>query len=167
MKRRVAITGLGVKCSVGNKVDEFWKNIVDGKHGIKLIDTFDTSSLNVKVAAINSEFKPEEYLDKKEIRRTDRFCQFAIAAAQDALDDAGNLKENYDPFRVGVIVSSGIGGFETIEKEYISSEKAAYTDFGGNKLDVLSKNNRKYATKDGMEFISAVKKYEEEVLLKR
>lgn len=132
MKRRVAITGLGVKCSVGNKVDEFWKNIVDGKHGIKLIDTFDTSSLNVKVAAIDSEFKPEEYLDKKEIRRTDRFCQFAITAAQDALNDAGNLKEIYDPFRVGVIVSSGIGGFETIEKEY-----SKYMQKGGGRISVF------------------------------
>lgn len=132
MKRHVVITGIGIKCSVGNRVDEFWKNICAAKHGIRRIDTFDTTSSEVKVAAINSDFKPEEYLDRKTLRRTDRFCQFAIAAAEDALEDAGNLKDCYDPFRVGVIVSSGIGGFGTIEKEY-----SKYLEKGGKRISVF------------------------------
>lgn len=117
--RRVVITGVGVKTPVGNQLDVFWDNIKNGRHGIKRIDTFDTSDIEVKVAAINSDFDPLEYMEKKELRRTDLFCQFAIAAAQDALQDCGgDLKESYDPYRIGVIVGSGIGGMPTIEAEH-------------------------------------------------
>lgn len=117
--RRVVITGVGVKTPVGNQLDVFWDNILNGRHGIKRIDTFDTSDIDVKVAAINSDFDPLDYMEKKELRRTDLFCQFAIAAAQDALQDCGaDLKESYDPYRIGVIVGSGIGGMPTIEAEH-------------------------------------------------
>lgn len=117
--RRVVITGMGVKTPVGNQLDVFWNNITSGKHGIKMIDTFDTSDIDVKVAALNSDFDPLDYIEKKELRRTDRFCQFAVAAAQDAVEDCGtDLKEVYDPYRIGVIVASGIGGMPVIEAEH-------------------------------------------------
>lgn len=132
MKRRVVITGMGVKSSVGNTIDSFWSNIVAGKHGIRPIQSFDTSDLNVKVAAEDLEFSPLDYLDKKEMRRTDRFCQLALGAAVDALETNQNLKDSYDPFRVGVIVSSGIGGFSTIEAEY-----SKYMQKGGKRISVF------------------------------
>lgn len=117
--RRVVITGIGMKTPVGNTKQEFWKNICDGKHGIRPIEIFDTSDIDVKVAAVNSEFDYEECMDKKEARRTDRFCQLALAAAQDALKDCGSdLKNLYDPYRIGVIVSSGIGGLPYMEQEH-------------------------------------------------
>lgn len=117
--RRVVITGIGMKTPVGNTKQEFWKNICDGKHGIRLIEAFDTSDMDVKVAAENSDFSYEGYMDKKEARRNDRFCHFALAAAIDALKDCGcDLKEEYDTYRIGVIVSSGIGGLLTLEQEH-------------------------------------------------
>lgn len=117
--RRVVITGMGVKSAIGNTKETFWNSLCQGKHGFKLIDTFDTSDIEIKVAAINSDFNYEECMDKKEARRTDRFCQFAVAAAQEAMNDCGvELKEEYDPYRVGVIVSSGIGGLPILEQEH-------------------------------------------------
>lgn len=118
MKRRVVITGMGVKTPVGNTLDKFWENICQGKHGITRIEEFEQRGMQVSVAAVNTEFDPLEYIEKKELRRTDRFCQFALGAAADALKQSGDLKENYDPFRIGVLVGSGIGGFSTIEAEY-------------------------------------------------
>lgn len=117
-KRRVVITGIGIKSCIGNNVEDFWSNIKAGKHGIKPIEFFDPSNIDVKVAAYDYDFDPTPYFEnKKEIRRTDRFCQFAVASSIDAIEDAGDLKSAYDPFRVGVIFSSGIGGISTIEKE--------------------------------------------------
>ena len=117
--KRVVITGIGVKSAIGNTKEVFWENICAGKHGIRLIDTFDTTDFDIKVAALDNDFNSEEYMDKKEARRTDRFCQMAVAAALDAMKDCGcELKEAYDPFRVGVIVGSGIGGLHTWEAEH-------------------------------------------------
>lgn len=117
-KRRVVITGMGIKSSIGNDLTSYWNNLKNGVHGIRPIEFMDTTGLDVKVASYDYNFEPLEYFSKKELRRTDRFCQLALAATRDALNGE-NLLENYDPFRVGVVFSSGIGGMGTIEKEHI------------------------------------------------
>ncbi|MDE5852673.1 MAG: beta-ketoacyl-ACP synthase II [Oscillospiraceae bacterium] len=116
-KRRVVVTGMGVKSSIGNSVSEFWDSLKSGKHGIKPITFIDASNLDISLASYDYDFDPTEYFDKKELRRTDRFCQFAISSARDALKE--NDLSKYDPYRVGVIFSSGMGGMGTIEREHI------------------------------------------------
>ena len=116
-KRRVVVTGLGVKSSIGNSVDCFLKSLKNAEVGIKPISFLDTSSLDVKVASYDYDFNPLDYFEKKELRKTDRFCQMAVAATKDALKGQDVLS-TYNPYRVGVIYSSGIGGMSTIEKEY-------------------------------------------------
>ena len=85
MNRRVVITGAGAVSPVGLTVPAFWDSLKNGRHGIRLIDEFDTSDVPVKVAALIKDFDPTQYIDKKEVRRTDRYCQFAIAAAKEAV----------------------------------------------------------------------------------
>ena len=116
--RRVVITGIGVISPVGSDVDTFWQNITAGKHGITPIDNLDTSDLDVKLAATVRDFDPvgRGWLEKRELRRNDRYCQFAIGAAKMALADCGSDLSDLDPYRVGVIVGSGIGGMETFEE---------------------------------------------------
>lgn len=101
-KRRVVITGMGIKSSIGNDLTSYWNNLKNGVHGIRPIEFMDTMGLDVKVASYDYDFEPLEYFSKKELRRTDRFCQLALAASRDALNGE-NLLENYDPFRVGVV----------------------------------------------------------------
>ncbi|HIZ54701.1 MAG TPA: beta-ketoacyl-ACP synthase II [Firmicutes bacterium] len=113
--RRVVITGIGVKSAVGNTKEVFWENLLAGRHGIRPIDAFDTSDLEVKLAAAIRDFDPLQYMDKKEVRRNDRYCQLAIAATVDAMQDCGSEFKELDPFRVGVIFSTGIGGISTFE----------------------------------------------------
>lgn len=132
MSRRVVITGLGAITPVGNTVEETFDNIVKGNHGIDTIKAFDVSESEVKLAAEVKGFDPLQYIDKKELRRTDRFNQFAVAAAVQAVEDCGTQFEDLDPYRVGVIVGSGIGGFQTIEKEYSS-----FLEKGGNRVSVF------------------------------
>ncbi|WP_067931470.1 beta-ketoacyl-ACP synthase II [Alicyclobacillus kakegawensis] len=114
MKRRVVITGLGVVTPLGNDVSTFWDNLVAGRSGISRIESFDVSSLPVQIAGQVKEFEVEKYLDPKEARRIDRFAQFAIAAATQAVEDSGLdiREENAD--RVGVYIGSGIGGIHTL-----------------------------------------------------
>lgn len=116
-KRRVVVTGIGVKSSIGNTVECFLNSLKNGEIGIKPIDFLDTESLEVKVASYDYEFDPLDYFEKKEIRKMDRFCQMAVSATRDALKDQ-DVFSTYDPYRVGVIYSSGIGGISTIEKEH-------------------------------------------------
>lgn len=116
-KRRVVITGMGIKSSIGNDITSYWNNLQNGIHGIRPIEFMDTTGLDIKVASYDYDFDPLEYFDKKELRRTDRFCQLGLAAARDALNGE-KLLEYYDPFRVGVVFSSGIGGMGTMEKEH-------------------------------------------------
>lgn len=120
MKRRVVVTGIGIKSCIGNNIEEFFSSLKSGKNGIKPIEFTNTENIDVKVAAYNYEFKPEDYFEKREIRKTDRFCQFAVASAKDALGrkENENLLDFYDCYDVGVIFSSGIGGMQTIEKEH-------------------------------------------------
>lgn len=122
MNKRVVITGMGVISSVGNDVQTYWKNLKDGVCGIELIDSFPTDNLPVKIAGKIKDFNPEDYgMDKPFIRKQDRFTQFGMAAAYQAMNDAGLVTEgegaNIDPFRLGVYVGSGIGGFEVQFRE--------------------------------------------------
>lgn len=117
MKRRVVVTGLGAITPVGNDVETFWNSLKNGVVGIGPITTFDTAEYKAKLAAEVKDFDPKKYMDNKTARRMERFSQFAVAAAKEALEDAGIDMENEDPFRVGVSVGSGIGGLDAIERE--------------------------------------------------
>ena len=112
--RRVVVTGLGMLSPVGNNVTSSWKNIIEGSSGVKEINRFDTSGFETKFAA-TVDIKPEEYLDKKETRRTDPFIQFGLIASKECLDDSKIDLENIDLNRFGVSIGSGIGWLGTIE----------------------------------------------------
>lgn len=116
--RRVVVTGMGVISPVGNTVNEFWKNIKNGKNGIDFITRFDTDDIDIKLAAEVKDFNPEDYIDKKEVKRNALFCQYAIASANQALQDSGTDFSDIDPYKVGVIIGSGIGGMDIIENEH-------------------------------------------------
>lgn len=118
MKRRVAVTGLGVVAPIGNTVEEFWKCIKEGKVGIGPITKFDTSGYDVKIAAEVKGFVAKERLDFRSARRMEPFSQYAAAAAREAFMDAGIDMEQEDPYRAGVIIGSGIGSLETVEENY-------------------------------------------------
>ena len=117
MKRRVVVTGLGAITPVGNDVETFWNSLKNGVVGIGPITTFDTAEYKAKLAAEVKDFDPKKYMDNKTARRMERFSQFAVAAAKEALEDAGIDMEKEDPFRVGVSVGSGNGGLDAIERE--------------------------------------------------
>jgi 3-oxoacyl-[acyl-carrier-protein] synthase II len=116
--KRVVITGMGVVTSIGQDMDTFWHNIKEGNHGISFIERFDTTDLEVKVAAEIKDFDPSKCFDKKELRRTDLYTQYAMEATRQALENSGTDFKDLDPFRVGVIVGSGIGGFGSTEIEH-------------------------------------------------
>lgn len=118
MSRRVVITGMGAITPIGNSVKEFWENAKKGTVGIDYITKFDTSKHKVKLAAEVKGFNPEDYMDKRAARRLDPFCQYAIAAAQEAMDSAGLKVTEENADRIGVMVGSGIGGLQTIENEH-------------------------------------------------
>lgn len=114
--KRVVVTGLGVVSPVGNSVAEFWENLIAGKNGIDYITRFDTTDYKVKVAAEVKDYDPSLYMEKSEIRKTDRFVQYALGAATQAVADSG-IEEKVEPVRFGVYFGSGIGGFETFTEE--------------------------------------------------
>ena len=114
--KRVVITGMGCITPVGNDVDSFWNNIVAGNHGFGEITKFDASEMKVKLAAEVKDFQPESYIEKNEIKRTDLFSQYAIAAATQAMEESG-IFGKVEPDRLGVYISSGIGGMKTFETE--------------------------------------------------
>lgn len=118
MKRRIVITGLGLISPVGNDVKSFWQSLCAGRSGIGKITHFDASAYDSKIAGEVRDFDPAKYLSPKDIRRTDRFTQFAVAAANMAIGDSKIDISSSDPFRFGVIVGSGIGGIHTIETEH-------------------------------------------------
>lgn len=117
MKRRVVVTGLGAITPVGNSVDSFWNSIKEGKNGIDNISLFDTTDFKVKMAGEVKDFKPEDYLNKKECKRMDRYTQFALVASNEAVKDSGLNMEEIDKDRVSIIFGSGIGGLSTIENQ--------------------------------------------------
>lgn len=116
--RRVVITGMGAITPIGNSVEEFWDGIKKGKTGFGPITYFDTADYRCKLAAEVKDFDPTQYMDKKSARRMEQFCQFAVAAAGQAIADAGLTMEQEDPYMVGCSVGSGIGSLQAMEREY-------------------------------------------------
>ena len=116
--KRVVITGIGAVTPVGKDAPSTWESICAGRHGITKIDRFGTEDLGVSVAALVKDFDPSSILDRKEQRRTDPYCQFALYAATEALRDCGSDLKDLDPYRVGVIIGSGIGGMQTFEENH-------------------------------------------------
>lgn len=114
--KRVVVTGMGVISPVGNDIDTFFQNITNGVCGIDFIKKFDTTDYKVKVAAEVKDFNAADYMPKPQIRKTDLFCQYALAAAQQAVEDSGIIG-NIEPERLGVYVGSGIGGMNTFVTE--------------------------------------------------
>lgn len=123
MSRRVVVTGLGAISPVGNNVSDMWKNLVDGVCGIETITEFDTSDLKVHIAGTVKDFVPENFgIEKREARKLDLYCQYAIAAAQEAVDDSGIIG-NIDENRFGVYIGAGIGGLHTFVNNTLAMDK--------------------------------------------
>ncbi|ABW19001.1 beta-ketoacyl-ACP synthase II [Alkaliphilus oremlandii] len=117
MKRRVVITGMGCITPIGSSIDKFWDSLIKGVSGISNITRFDTTDFPTQIAGEVKDFCPEEYIEKREVKRMDRFSQFAVAASKMAVAD-GNLDlDAIDKNRFGVILGSGIGGMETMEEQ--------------------------------------------------
>ena len=121
-KRRVVITGMGVVSPCGVGIDKFWDSMINGRSGITNYERISTENQVVKVSGeIKAEdFNPENYISPKEIKRTDRYTQYGIAAADEAIADAGLSTNDYDPYKIGVMVSSGAGGFESFERGHLA-----------------------------------------------
>ncbi len=117
MQKRVVITGLGVLCSVGIGKKEFWTGLVNGKSGIDTIACFDAADYSSRIAGEIKNFNPEDFVDRKKIRRSDRFVLFALAAAKLCMEDSKLDREKEDGSRLGVIVGSGIGGLTSVQDE--------------------------------------------------
>ena len=115
---RVVVTGMGAITPIGNDVESFWNGLKDKKVGIGPITYFDTAEYKAKLAAQVKEFDPKQYMDPKAARRMETFSQYAVAAAKQALEDAGIDMTKEDPYRVGVCVGSGIGSLQAVEREY-------------------------------------------------
>ena len=120
MTRRVVITGVGVITTLGNEVPEFWDNICAGKSGIGPLKRFDCSEYKVRFGGELKDFDATEHMDieNKEVKRLDRFCQFAVVAAHKAIEQSGIDFSHGDPFRNGVLIGSGIGGLQEIELQH-------------------------------------------------
>jgi 3-oxoacyl-[acyl-carrier-protein] synthase II len=117
MCKRVVITGMGALTPIGNNVDEFWENVKKGTVGISEITKYDTTEHKVKLAAELKNFDVTEFLDRKEARRMDSFCQYAIVAAREAMRQSGLVVTEENADRVGCIIGSGVGGIKIIEDE--------------------------------------------------
>ena len=116
--KRVVVTGLGAITPIGVGVDNFWNGLKEGKVGIKSIDRFDVTDYKAKVAGQIDDFNPGDYMDVKATKRMERFCQFAVAAAKEAMEDAGIDMTKEEPYKVGVSVGSGIGSLDAIERDH-------------------------------------------------
>ena len=131
-KRRVVVTGLGAVTPIGNNVADFWSGVKEGKVGIGPITKFDTTDYKVKNAAEVKGFVAKEFMDFKAAKRMEPFSQYAVAAAKEAYADAGLDIEKEDAFRAGVIIGSGIGSLQEVEKSY-----ARILEKGPNKVNPL------------------------------
>jgi len=118
MKKRVVVTGIGVISPVGNTKDEFWSAIVSGKNGVGPMTSFDCKDYTSRIAGEVKDFTPHPFIPKKELRRMEKFVQFAVTAAKEAVDDSGLDISKEDPFRIGVLVGSGIGSLRIIEEQH-------------------------------------------------
>ncbi|WP_425397021.1 beta-ketoacyl-ACP synthase II [Aeoliella sp.] len=117
MKRRVVVTGLGTVTSLSLKVDDLWQKILAGQSGIHEFKLFDTTNHKVKFGGDIHDWNPQDYIERKDLKKLDRFTQFALVCAVDAVNDSGLDFSKEDPFRCGVIVGSGIGGLNEIEEQ--------------------------------------------------
>ena len=117
-KRRVVITGLGALAPNGNSVSEYWDALISGTSGIDHITYFDTENLSVKIAGELSNFNPEDYFDKKEIRKLDPFTIYHLISSIEAISNSGINEDNLDLNRVGVMIGSGVGGIQTLEDQH-------------------------------------------------
>ncbi|MEC9340743.1 MAG: beta-ketoacyl-ACP synthase II [Pseudomonadota bacterium] len=145
VKRRVVVTGLGVVCPVGNDVASSWDSIVNGRSGISAITTFDTAGFSVRIAGAVKGFDVGRYLSAKEARKMDPFIHYGIAAAEEAISDAGLADSGIDPSRVGVCIGSGIGGLPGIEighNAYLNGGPRKISPFfvPGNIINMISGN---------------------------
>ena len=122
-KERVVITGLGAVSPIGIGKDVFLEGLLTGKSGVKKISSFDTSDFSVQIGAEITDFVPENYIDKKEVSRIDRVQQFAFAAAKEAIEDSHIELDKVDPERVGVYVTSGVGGIITLEQQVLVNKE--------------------------------------------
>ncbi|HJP85539.1 MAG TPA: beta-ketoacyl-ACP synthase II [Gemmatimonadaceae bacterium] len=120
MKRRVVVTGMGAITPVGNDVATTWRSLIEGKSGTAPITKFDASNFPVRFAAEVKGFDPLNYMDRKEAKRSDQYTQYAVAAARQAMENAGlgNGSNGMDPDRIGVIIGSGIGGLKSFEEQH-------------------------------------------------
>jgi len=118
VSRRVVVTGIGLVTPLGNRIDEFWENIISGNSGVTLIDRFDAAGLATRIAAQVRDFDPNAYINKKAARRMDLSQQYAIVASARAIDDSKLDLESIDLDRAGVIIGSGIGGLKTFEDQH-------------------------------------------------
>ncbi len=116
--RRVVVTGLGAVTPLGNDVKSFWEAIRAGKCGIDKVTHFDASEFKTQIAGEVKNFEPADYMDKKDARKMDRYTQFAMVAASEAVADSALDMEKENPWRVGVITGSGIGGIKTLEEQH-------------------------------------------------
>jgi 3-oxoacyl-[acyl-carrier-protein] synthase II len=117
-KRRVVVTGLGTVSPIGSTIDKFWNSLLEGKSGVEPLKAFDPTYFTAKIAAEVKDFDPSPYLNPKEVRRMDRFVQFAVVAAKMAVADAKLDLDKTDRNRIGVLIGSGIGGLHTVEAEH-------------------------------------------------
>lgn len=115
--KRVVVTGLGALTPIGNNLQEYWDSLISGKSGSAPITYFDTSKFKTQFACELKNYNPEDYFDRKEVRRLDRFAQYAIVSSDEAIKDSGIDLTNVDKFRIGVIWGAGIGGLQTFQDE--------------------------------------------------
>lgn len=115
--QRVVVTGLGAITSLGHTVQDYWDNLLAGKSGLRRIQSFDPTDYACQVGGEVVDFDPTKYMDGKEVKRNDRYTHFAMAAARNAMEDSGMKMGSIDSERFGVIIGSGIGGMETIERQ--------------------------------------------------
>ena len=124
MANRVVVTGMGAITPLGNSVETFWEGLKKGKAATAPITKFDASNAKVKLACEVKGFEATDYMDFKTMKRMEPFAHYALAAAKEAIEQAGLDMEKEDPYRVGVIVSSGIGSMQAHEREQIRFEKS-------------------------------------------
>ncbi len=117
-KKRVVITGMGTISPIGLTTEDYWKSCLAGKSGVDTISSFDPADFAVRIAAEVRDFDPENYIERVEARKMDRFVQFAVASAEMALKDSGLDLESEDPTRMGTLVGSGVGGIATLEEQH-------------------------------------------------
>ena len=130
-KRRVVITGTGLITALGTGTEATWEGLLAGRSGVSEVASFDAKDLATRIAAEVRDFNPENFIDRREARRMDRFAQFAVAAAEMAVKESGlsiggDAKGAYDPERVGVIVGSGIGGISSLEEQHLKGVEKGF-----------------------------------------